>query len=149
MVDVQVETVIGRPCAQVAEYASDPDNAPRWYRNIVSAQWCSPKPLQIGSEIAFNARFLGRDLAYVYRITELAPGEKLVMRMAQGPFPMQTTYTWAALDDGSTRMVLRNSGEPAGFSRILPPFMAPFMTAMIRFATRKDLKTLKAILESG
>ncbi len=144
MIDVRVETVIGRPCAEVAEYASDPDNAPHWYRNIAAAQWRSRRPLQLGSEVAFNARFLGRDLAYVYRITELAPGERLVMRTAQGPFPMQTIYTWRALDDRSTRMTLRNSGEPAGFSRIL----APFMAAMMRSATRKDLKKLKAILES-
>jgi hypothetical protein len=43
--------------------------------------------------MAFVARFLGRRLAYTYEVVELVPGRRLVMRTAQGPFPMETTYT--------------------------------------------------------
>ena len=42
----------------------------------------------------FVARFLGRRLAYTYEVVDLVPGERLVMRTADGPFPMETTYTW-------------------------------------------------------
>lgn len=98
----------------------------------------------VGSRVAFTARFLGRDLSYVYEITEFVPGDKLVMRTFQGPFPMETTYTWTAVG-GSTRMTLRNRGEPTGFSRIA----APFMTTMMRAANRKDLENIKRILEAG
>ena len=90
------------------------------------------------------ARFLGRRLAYDYEFVELVPGERLVMRTAQGPFPMETTYTWTPTPDGDgTHMTLRNRGEPAGFSKLMAPFMAPAM----RRANRKDLAALKAILE--
>jgi hypothetical protein len=58
---------------------------------------------------------------------------------------METTYTWQAIDDSSTRMTLRNRGEPAGFPRLAAPLMA---TAMRR-ANRKDLRNLRAILETG
>ena len=73
---------------------------------------------------------------------ELVPSERLVMRTADGPFPMETTYTWTHTGDGTT-MTLRNRGEPAGFSRLV----APIMAAAVRRANRKDLRRLKAILE--
>jgi uncharacterized membrane protein len=143
-VDVQTETLIDRPLNEVAAFAGDPDNAPRWYVNIQSVEWKTPPPMRIGSQLAFVARFLGRRLAYTYEITELQPGKKLVMRTAEGPFPMETTYAWMPVGERSTRMTLRNRGEPSGFARVT----APLMAAAMRRATQKDLAKLKALLEA-
>lgn len=106
-------------------------------------KWKTPKPLSVGSKIAFNARFLGRELAYTYEIIELIPGRKLVMRTAEGPFPKETTYTWESLDKDKTYMTLRNAGQSTGFSKLF----APLMSAMMRRANVKDLKNLKLILK--
>ena len=144
-VDVLTEIVIARPAEAVAAYAADPSNAPAWYENITAVTWETDPPLQAGSRIAFTARFLGRRLAYTYEITDFSPVERLVMRTAQGPFPMETTYTWQAIDDRSTRMTLRNRGEPAGFSKLARPLMAVAM----RRANRKDLRALRTILEAA
>ena len=143
-VDVVTEVVIDRPCAAVAEYAGDPSHATRWYANIDSIEWRTPPPVQVGSAMDFVARFLGRRLAYTYEVVEFVPGERLVMRTAQGPFPMETTYTWQPLDAGRTRMTLRNRGEPTGFRKVT----APIMAAAMRHANRKDLAQLKKLLES-
>lgn len=142
-VDVSNEIVIERAVSEVAAYAGHPDNAPLWYVNIKSVEWKTPPPAQVGSRVAFVAHFLGRRLAYTYEITDLVPGERLVMRTAEGPFPMETTYTWKATSEGHTHMTLRNRGEPSGFSRVLAPFMAGAM----RRANRKDLLRLKEVLE--
>jgi len=141
-VDVQTEIMIDRPVAVVAPYAADPSNAPDWYANIDSVDWQTSPPLGVGSKMTFVARFLGRRLEYTYELVELEPDKRLVMRTAQGPFPMETTYTWTPVDTAATRMTLRNRGEPAGFSRIIAPLMAPAM----RRANRKDLRKIKAIL---
>ena len=93
-VDVLTEIVIGRPADVIAAYAADPSNAPAWYQNITTVTWETSPPLQAGSRMTFSARFLGRHLVYTYEITEFVPAERLVMRTAQGPFPMETTYTW-------------------------------------------------------
>ncbi|MEV6304503.1 SRPBCC family protein [Actinoplanes sp. NPDC051861] len=142
-VDVLTEIVIARPVDEVAAYAADPANAPHWYRNISSARWVTDPPLRLGSRIAFEARFLGRVLAYTYEIVEHEPGRRLVMRTAQGPFPMETTYTWEPVGSGGTRMTLRNRGEPAGFAR----FTAPMMAASMRRANSADLARLKTVLD--
>src|SRR5215212_4956156 len=112
-IDVETEVTIARPRAEVAAYASEPDNATRWYANIESAEWRTPRPLAVGSRFAFVARFMGRRLAYTYEVKELVPGERFVMATAEGPFAMETTYTWADAGDGATSMRLRNRGEPA------------------------------------
>ncbi|MEQ7007407.1 SRPBCC family protein [Actinopolymorpha sp. B17G11] len=143
-VDVTTEIVIERPCEQVAAYAGDPSHAPEWYANINSVRWQTPPPVGVGSRMDFVARFLGRTLAYTYEVVDYGP-DRLVMRTAQGPFPMETTYTWHSAGASSTRMTLRNRGEPAGFAKVA----APMMAAAIRRANQKDLATLKQILESS
>ena len=144
-VDVQTEIEIDRPRSEVASYASDPDNATCWYQNITSVEWKSPKPLRVGSRIAFAARFLGRRLAYTYEVKQMVPGERFVQSTTEGPFPMETTYTWEDSPAGGTRMTLRNRGEPSGFPRLAAPAMASAM----RRANQKDLARLKAILETA
>ncbi|WP_377644627.1 SRPBCC family protein [Oryzobacter terrae] len=143
MVDVQVERVIRSPSDEVATFAGDPTNAPQWYANIRSVQWRTPPPLALGSRMEFVARFLGRRLVYTYEVVDLVPGRRLVMRTADGPFPMETTYTWEGVD-GATRMTLRNRGEPTGFSRVTSPVMERAM----RRAMTADLVRLAAVLET-
>ncbi len=143
-VDILTEIEIDRPRDVVAAYASDPDNATSWYDNIKAVEWKSPKPVAVGARVAFVAKFLGRRLAYTYEVTELVTGARFVMATSEGPFPMETTYTWEDTPSGGTRMTLRNRGEPTGFSKVA----APLMSSAMRRANRKDLAKLKAILEA-
>ncbi len=141
-VDVLTSISIKAPAKVVADYACNPDNAPAWYENINSVKWKTPKPLRIGSQFGFEAKFLGKRLNYTYEIIELTD-RKLVMRTAEGPFPMQTTYTFQSENFDTTVMTLRNNGTLSGFSKLL----APLIRLMMRKANQKDLKKIKFILE--
>lgn len=142
-VDVVTSIEIDRPRTEVASFASDPDNATAWYQNIKAVEWRTPPPAAVGSRVTFVARFLGRRLAYTYQFIELVPGSRLVMSTQEGPFPMETTYSWEDTPSGATHMTLRNRGEPSGFSKVT----APVMEQAMRRANTKDLARLKQILE--
>ena len=144
-VDVVTEIDISRPRADVSSYATEPDNATEWYRNITSVEWSLGKPLQVGSRIAFVARFLGKTISYTYEVKEHIPEERFVMATSEGPFPMETTYEWSDTPSGGTRMSLRNRGRPSGFGSVA----APMMAAAMRRANRADLRRLKELLESS
>ena len=66
------------------------------------------------------------------------------MRTADGPFPMETTYTWERVA-GGTLMRLRNRGAPSGFAKVAAPMMAKAM----RSAMAKDLERLAQRLAKG
>jgi uncharacterized protein YndB with AHSA1/START domain len=144
-VDVLTEIEIARPPEEVAAFAADPVNATRWYENIEGVEPKYAGPPAVGSRAAFTARFLGRSLTYTYEIRELEAGRRLVMSTDEGPFPMETTYTWAETAAGGTLMTLRNRGEPSGFAGVA----APLLERAMRRANRKDLARLKELLEAG
>ncbi len=143
-VDVSTEVLIRRPKAEVAAFSADIDNTPLWYKNIKQVEWKTERPLAVGSQIAFVAQFLGRRLAYTYEVVAFDPGERLILRTPEGPFPMETSYHWATAAGEGTRMTIRNRGLPRGFSRLI----APLMARAVRRANRKDLALLKEILEA-
>jgi uncharacterized membrane protein len=143
-VDVVTEIEIRRPRAEVADYAADPGNATAWYRNIQSVEWETQPPIAVGSRFRFVARFLGRTLEYTYEVREHEPGRRFVMSTSEGPFPMETTYEWEEAGEGTTRMTLRNRGEPTGFAKV----SAPVMVRAMRRANEGDLRRLKGLLEA-
>lgn len=142
-VEVKTQIVIQKPIDQVSHFAAHPDNVTKWYKNINEVKWVTEPELKVGSRIAFKARFLGKDMAYVYEIMVWEPRVKMVMRTADGPFPMETTYKWEQVSNDTTKMTLINKGEPSGFSKIL----SPFMKLAMKKANTKDLQLLKEVLE--
>ena len=143
MIDVSTEIDINCPRDKVAEYSANPDNAPKWYVNIKAAKWKTPRPLKVGSQIVFKAKFLGKSLVYIYEISEYAAEQKMVMKTIMGPFPMETIYTWKSMEGDITRMSLQNKGNPSGLFKLL----TPLFKFAIRKANNKDLQRLKQIIE--
>ena len=130
-VEVTTNIEIARPLADVASYAFEPTNAPQWYANIKSVRWRTAPPVAEGSEMDFVAHFLGRELAYTYRVMALT-GNRLVMCTAEGPFPI---YQLQATGPFSTRVCLINCGDP----RVLP---ATWRRSIRRLSSRPDTRVM-------
>ena len=90
-VDVQTMIDINRPRNDVAAYAAHPDNATSWYKNIKSVEWRSPKPLAVGSRIAFVAQFLGRS-SMTSEVKKSVQGKRFIQH-DRVPF-QETICTW-------------------------------------------------------
>jgi uncharacterized membrane protein len=144
-VDITATIVIERPIAEVAEFAGDPSNTPAWCRRIDTAEWRTEPPIKLGSLITLHARLMGKGVVYTSQVTEYTPGEQVAMRTAEGPFPIDTTYTWRAVGDRVTHMTLRTRGEPQGLARLA----APLIGIAMRRAMHRDLADLKRLLEKG
>jgi hypothetical protein len=55
-VDVFTSVGIARPRDEVAAFACDPNNATPLYANTKSVEWKSPRPLAVGSRVAWMRR---------------------------------------------------------------------------------------------
>lgn len=124
VVDVETSVKIDVARAQVAAFASDPENAPLPYVTTSSVVWQTPLPATVGSRHTFVALFLERRIAYTYEVREVVQSARFVMSTSEGPFPMRTTYTWADTPSGEIRMTMRNQGEPSGFGQLAASVMA-------------------------
>lgn len=143
-IDVTVKLVIGRTRAEVARFAMDPANDPTWIGGVVEARLLTNPPLGQGSQVRRVANFLGKRIEYVTEAVDYEPERMLYMRSIEGPFPMTVHYYF---DDagGGTRVEIRNQGAASGFFKLAEPLLARAMKRSVR----KDLKTLKRLLEAG
>lgn len=143
MVAVTNDIIINLPKEKVARFAANPDNVPKWYVNIRSVQWQTPRPLKTGSQLLFRGRFLGRLLQNLYEVVEFIPGQKMVLRASNKLLGMEMVIGWQAIDENTTRMTIMNQGIPKGVAKLFTPLMA----LALKQVTRKDLKLLKRLLE--
>jgi uncharacterized membrane protein len=119
-VDVRAEIVINRPRDEVASYAMNPDNDPVWITGISEATMLTERPLAEGTRVQRLARFLGRRIEYVLEVVEHEPVALLAMRSVKGPFPMEVTYEFQEVAEG-TLVRIRLQGDAGGFYRLAGP----------------------------
>jgi hypothetical protein len=143
-VDVTEETAIRRHRDEVAAFAMDPANDRRWIGALTEVRKLTDGPVGPGTQVSRVARFLGRRIDYVNEIREYEPGRRLVMRSVSAPFPMTVTYEFDGAPSGATARI-RAQGDAGRFYALAGPLLG----AMVRRGLRRDLATLKGLMEDG
>lgn len=141
--DVQVETIVERPRADVARYAMDWRNDREWIGALSDVRLVTGEPFGVGSQVARVASFLRKRIEYVNEVVELDPGARLVMRSVKAPFPMTVVYEFEDAGEG-TRMRIRTHGDASGFYRVA----GPMLSRAVRRGVERDLRRLKQVLEA-
>ena len=143
-IDTTAVITVGHPRQEVAAYLTDPANDPRWIGGLRSARLLTAPPVGVGSQVERVARFLGRRVEYVNEITELS-GTRLAMRSVRSPFPMRVTYGFEDAGAAGTEVSVRVEGDAGRMYRLADPVLA----RLVRRSVRRDLRTLKRVLEAG
>lgn len=144
VLDVTVHIEIQRDSKAVAAYAFEPTNDPIWIGGISHAKLLTPQPIGTGTQVQRRATFLGRTIDYVLEVRTLEPDHLMVMESIKSPFPMHVTYQFDALETGTTLASIRVQGTARTFYGLADFFMAP----MVKRNLNKDLRRLKAQMES-
>lgn len=141
--DVRVEAHVSRSPEEVAGYMFDPRHDPEW---ITGIERVDPPtlPVAVGTETHRLARFMGRRIDYVLRVTEHVPSRLLVMESVQAPFPMGVTYGVEPERSGS-RVSLRVTG---GYG-LLMRLAQPIVSRQIKRSLEADLRHLRGRLEAN
>ena len=143
-IDTRAVIVVARPREEVAAYLRDPGNDPDWIGGLRSARLVTEPPVGVGSRVERVASFLGRRIEYLNEITKLS-GTRLAMRSVRSPFPMRVTYGFDDAGEAATEVSVRVEGDASRLYRLADPLLA----MLVRRSVRRDLRTLKRLLEDG
>ena len=140
--DVRVEVAIRRSPADVAAIMFDPRRDAEWTTGVTASRPLAEGPLQAGSLVERDVRFVGKSFTYRYEVVH-ADERSLELRVAQ-PFPMAVTYRLDDVAEG-TRARIHARGDAGGFSKLA----GPLLERMVRRNITKDLEALKQLAEEN
>jgi uncharacterized membrane protein len=141
-VDVKADIEIRRPRKEVASFAMEAENDPKWIGGISSARRLTEPPTDLGTRVERLASFLGRRIEYVMEVIEYSPNELIVLRSIKSPFPMRVTYSFEDVTLG-TKVSIRVEGDGSGFYAMASALLGP----QVKRSITRDLKSLRALLE--
>jgi hypothetical protein len=136
---------ISRSADEVFTFFSDAANNPKWQRGMVSCEWTSEPPIDVGSTYEQKARFLRRDIVSTFVVTRLEPGRLIEITTLESTFPIHVVRTVEPIDDGSCRVSARITGGP---DRGLLRIAAPLMRSMAQRSVDTDYDRLVQVLEA-
>ncbi len=136
---------IAQPAHQVFEFFADAANNPKWQDGMVSCQWLTDPPIAVGSSYEQHARFMGRDVKSVFKVTEFKPGESIRIETIASTFPINVHRWVESTGPNSCTVNAEIGGGPEGFMRLLEPLMA----GKAQRSVDADYDRLKELLEGG
>jgi ligand-binding SRPBCC domain-containing protein len=143
MIEFDVKTTIDRPVAEVYAYVTDPSKLATWQTNTISVESLDPGPLAVGSRLReVHSGPGGREIASVVEVAVLDRDRRFVLKMIDGPLPVDADITFTAAGDGAL-MNFGVSGRPRGAMRLLQPLLA----RALRRQFRQHGEELKRVLE--
>ncbi len=135
---------INRPAGEVFAVIADVSKNARWSSAAVEGHQTSPGPVGVGTTAREVSTFLGRRIEVDSVVTEFIAGRRLAYRTTGGPFPLSGSFDVAAEGDGAS-VTATFEATPAGMFA----FLGPLFARLVARALRRDLASLKRLMERG
>ena len=134
-----------RPDAEREAVLANPGFGTTFTDHMVTATWTRGEGWHDARVTAYGPITLMPSAAVLHYAQEIFEGMKAYRHEDGSIWTFRPEANAQRMLRSATRMTLRNTGEPSGFSALAGILMAP----MMRTAMRKDLENLKKILEAG
>ncbi len=121
MARAEISTTIKRPVEDVFAVLTNPENNPKWSSSSLESTKTSAGPIGVGTTTRSVGK-LGRRIESESEVTKFEPNRKFAAQSKSGPFPFQTSVTFARIE-GGTRVNATIEGEPGGFFKLAEPLM--------------------------
>ncbi|MGH2451893.1 MAG: SRPBCC family protein [Candidatus Limnocylindria bacterium] len=144
MINLESSTVINRPVEEVFAFVTDMERRPQWMSGVEELRWTSDGPPRVGSTFRTVRRAMGRRMESDSVLTAYEPNSKYSYKTTGGPFSMEVTATFEAVQDGTEYRVFAQGGLSGVFT-----IVAPVLGRMVKRDLETDLSNLKDLLERG
>ena len=118
-VKMRVERVVVQPVGVVAPFFIDASNNPVWQAGMVSCEWTTEPPIQVGSTYDQRAEFRGRPITTTFEVTQYQPERLIRVESTESSFPVQVTRRVEPIDGEHCLVSADISGQPRGLMRLL------------------------------
>lgn len=142
MLKVSASIDISRPPADVFAYISNLSNMPKWQAEVVRSTVLTPGPTQVGSLFSEHVKLGPLRTVAQCEVTEFVPGQVLSFKASSSAVEYQGRRVVEPVEGGA-RLTLAGTLQPKGFWRL----MEPLMDGELKNGVKKELGTVKALLE--
>jgi len=139
-------TVIDRTPEEVFAYMDDVSLEGEWQPNLHAAEQDPPGQSKVGTHKRYVTKFLGREVANTYVVTDIEPGRRVVYETTKDSTITATSeITWERIGSG-TKVTMVIEGKPKGALKLIP---RKVLEAAYRERLESALESLKERLETG
>lgn len=134
--------VINRPLAEVFEYVTASENAPRWKSRLKEVRRISQGPVGVGTiEVHVGKIFWWRPETKI-EITAYEPNKRIGFKTISGPLSAEGKVSFESVENG-TKVTITAGRQPSGLLKII----APLILDLAQKQLEADLAKLKEVLE--
>jgi carbon monoxide dehydrogenase subunit G len=144
MIRLEFSIEIQRSPAHVFALVADPENDVQWQSAVVAVRKITPGAIRTGSRYQHTLSILGKHTDIDIEITERRAPSGYIMRSLGTAFDFEMRVQFQPTQ-GGTRLEAVIEGRPSGVARIAAVILSRHRRAEIR----RDLRTLKRMMESG